>query len=195
MLADSARDAASPFRYFIGFQVGAAAGAVLDQLPPMPGPFRPLAPDMLHLTLCVIAETAGPHPRLRDWVAQAFAVGLPPASEICFGRALRRAKGAELVTSGSTEAIRSFYGRVVALLGPLADLGIGPLYRRSGLRPHVTLGYGPCPFLSVPIAWNWTPRDLMLIESVHGHGCHRVLATWPLEAPPQRRFAFSGYGV
>ena len=191
MIVDSVTDGAPDCRYFLGFQVGAARAVnLLERLPPMPPTFKSLDADRLHLTLCVIAETAAPHLWIRDWIAQAFASGLPPAGEIRFGRVLRTAKGAELVTSGSREEIRYLYSRIVALLRPLAGRGILPLYRQSGLRPHVTLGYGPCRFASAPMVWNWTPRELVLIESLDGCGCHRVLDRWALEAPPQRRFAF-----
>src|SRR3546814_2873031 len=58
------------FRYFLGFQVAAdRAGWLARQLPPVAGDlFAGLKPQHYHLTLCTIAETAAPHPFLRQRV-------------------------------------------------------------------------------------------------------------------------------
>lgn len=177
------------FRYFLGFQVDRdRAEWITLHLPPVGnGLFGPLPHHLLHLTLCTIAETGTPHPFLRQRVASAFADGLPAASPIPFGRIVSRAKGAELVTTGSTAGIRHAYDRIVARLAPY---DIEPWYRLSGLRPHITLGYGACEFDPVALAWHWIPRDLVLIESHIGHQRHRVLQSWRLPPPAQRAFAF-----
>ncbi|MBO9695303.1 MAG: hypothetical protein J7499_03810 [Sphingopyxis sp.] len=177
------------FRYFLGFQVAAdRAGWLARQLPPVSGDlFAGLKPQNYHLTLCTIDETAVPHPFLRQRVAKAFEAGLPAAGPIPFGRIVSTDAGAELVTAGSIAGIRQLYEALVALLAPH---GIEPWYRRSGLRPHITLGYGRHPFAPVPAAWNWTPRELVLIESHVGHSRHRVLQRWYLPAPAQRAFDF-----
>ena len=177
------------FRYFLGFQVPAdRAGWLARQLPPVAGDlFAGLKPQNYHLTLCTIEETQVPHPFLRQRVARAFAAGLPAASSIPFGRIRGRDAGAELVTAGSVAGIRQLYDALVALLAPH---GLAPLHRQSGLRPHVTLGYGKHPFAPVQAIWNWTPRELVLIESHVGHGRHRVLQRWPLPAPAQGLFDF-----
>ncbi len=177
------------FRYFLGFQVPAdRAGWLARQLPPAPADlFAGLKPQHYHLTLCTIAETEAQQPFLRQHVARAFEPGLPAAAAIPFGRIVARDAGAELVTAGSVAAIRSLYETLVALLAPY---GIEPMHRKSGLRPHVTLGYGECDFEPLPTAWNWTPRDLVLIESHIGHRRHRVLQSWTLEPPAQAAFAF-----
>lgn len=177
------------FRYFLGFQVTAdRAGWLARQLPPVSGDlFAGLKPQLYHLTLCTIAETMEPLPFLPGRVAKAFKAGLPAASPIPFGRIVSRGAGAELITAGSVAAIRQTYEAIVARL---ATQGIEPMHRKSGLRPHITLGYGTCEFDPVPVAWNWTPRDLVLIESHIGHRRHRVLQSWPLEAPAQSSFAF-----
>lgn len=177
------------FRYFLGFQVAAdRAGWLARQLPPVTGDlFAGLKPQNYHLTLCTIDETSAPHPFLRQRVAKAFDAGLPAASSIPFGRIVSKDAGAELVTVGSVAGIRQLYEGIVALLAPH---GIEPRYRQSGLRPHVTLGYGRHPFDPVPVVWNWTPRELVLIESHVGHGRHRVLQRWQLPAPAQAAFAF-----
>ena len=176
-------------RYFLGFQVPAdRAGWLTRQLPPVSGDlFAGLKPQLYHLTLCTIDETQSPHPFLRQRVAHALEAGLPAASGIPFGRIVGKDAGAELVTVGSTASIRLFYDALVQRLAPYE---IAPLHRQSGLRPHITLGYGKHPFEPVPVAWTWTPRDLVLIESHIGHGRHRVLQRWPLLAPAQAMFDF-----
>lgn len=177
------------FRYFLGFQVPAdRAGWLARQLPAVSGDlFAGLKPQLYHLTLCTIAETQAQHPFLRQRVAKAFEAGLPAASPIPFGRVVSKDAGAELVTAGSVAGIRQLYETLVTLLAPH---GIEPLYRQSGLRPHVTLGYGRHAFDPVPVAWNWTPRNLVLIESHVGHSRHRVLQRWQLLAPAQSSFDF-----
>ncbi|MBJ7439535.1 MAG: hypothetical protein JHD35_10985 [Sphingopyxis sp.] len=177
------------FRYFLGFQINADRGGWLArQLPPVPGDlFAGLKPHLYHLTLCTIAETAVANPFVRQHVAKAFAAGLPAASPIRFGRIVSKAMGAELVTVGSTAEIRQLYAAITLLLAPC---GIDPMHRTSGLRPHVTLGYGACDFDAVPIAWTWIPGELVLIESHIGHRRHRVLQSWTLEPPAQAAFAF-----
>ncbi|UKK83291.1 hypothetical protein L7H23_12030 [Sphingopyxis sp. BSN-002] len=177
------------FRYFLGFQVPAdRAGWLARQLPPVSGDlFAGLKPQNYHLTLCSIDETMVPHPFLRQRVAKAFEAGLPAAASIPFGRIVSKDAGAELITAGGVTGIRQLYEAIVARLAPH---GIEPWYRQSGLRPHVTLGYGRHPFDPVPVAWNWIPRDLVLIESHVGHGRHRVLQRWTLDAPVQGMFDF-----
>lgn len=178
------------FRYFLGFQVAAdRAGWLARQLPAVSGDlFAGLKPQLYHLTLCTIAEAMEQQPFLRGQVARAFASGLPAASAIPFGRIVARETGVELVTAGGVGGIRQTYEAIVARL---AAQGIEPMYRKSGLRPHVTLGYGTTGgFDPLPLAWNWTPRELVLIESHVGHRRHRVLQSWTLEPPAQASFDF-----
>lgn len=178
------------FRYFLGCQVSAdRAGWLARQLPTVSGDlFAGLKPQLYHLTLCTIAETMEPQPFLRGKVAKAFSAGLPATSAIPFARIVSRGSGAELVTAGSVGAIRQTYDAIVACL---ATQGIEPMHRKSGLRPHVTLGYGRTGgFDPVSVAWNWTPRELVLIESHVGHRRHRVVQSWTLEPPVQRSFDF-----
>lgn len=177
------------FRYFLGFQLpGDRAGWLARHLPPVTGDlFAGLKPHNYHLTLCTIEETRLAHPFLRQRVAQALEGELPAAATIPFGRIVGGGMGAELVTRGSVADIRTLYDALVARLAPH---GIAPLYRATGLRPHITLGYGKQSFDPVPLAWNWTPRDLVLIESHIGHSRHRVLQCWRLPAPAQGTFDF-----
>ena len=177
------------FRYFLGFQVPAdRAGWLARQLPRATGDlFGALNPHLYHLTLCTIGETMVRHPYLRQQVAGALQDGLPAASPIPFGRIVAGDMGAEVTSVGSIAEIRAFYG---ALVGLLAPHGIAPMHRQSGLRPHITLGYGRCDFDPVPLAWTWVPRDLVLIESHVGHRRHRVLQSWILPSPAQGAFDF-----
>ena len=177
------------FRYFLGFQVPTdRAGWLARQMPPVAGDlFAGLKPQLYHLTLCTIAETAEPHPFLRQRVARVFEAGLPAASPIPFGRIVARDRGAELVAAGSIADIRGLYAAIVALLAPG---GIDPMHRQSGLRPHISLGYGDCEFDPVPLIWNWVPDRLVLIESHIGHRRHRLLQSWTLAPPAQGRFDF-----
>lgn len=176
------------FRYFLGFQVAAdRAGWLARRLPPTGDMFAHLKPHLYHLTLCTIAETMLPQPFLRQRVAAALDAGLPAAAAIPFGRIVARDMGAELITMGGVGAIRALYETIVARL---AAQDIEPLHRKSGLRPHITLGYGACAFAPVPLAWTWTPHNLVLVESHIGHRRHRVLQSWMLPPPAQGLFDF-----
>ena len=42
----------------------------------------------------------------------------------------------------------------------------------------------------VPLAWSWTPHNLVLVESHIGHRRHRVLQSWMLPPPAQGLFDF-----
>ncbi|WP_374525955.1 2'-5' RNA ligase family protein [Sphingopyxis sp.] len=177
------------FRYFLGFQVPVdRAGWLARQLPAVSGDlFAGLKPQNYHLTLCTIAETQAQHPFLRQRVARAFEAGLPAASLIPFGRIVSREMGAELTTIGSVGDVRQLYAGLVTML---ETQGLEPMHRKSGLRPHITLGYGACDFEPIPAAWRWTPRELVLIESHVGHSRHRVLQSWTLAPPAQGMFDF-----
>jgi len=90
-------------------------------------------------------------------------------------------------TVGRQEDIKQFYEMFTGLL---AARGIFPLYRASGLRPHVTLGYKPRRFEALPIAVEWLPHELLLVESHVGDGRHQVVDRWPLLPPPQGTLPF-----
>lgn len=180
---------APKFRYFLGFQVDRSRAVWLaDQMPRATGDaFRLARPDRLHLTLCTIEETDLRDPLIAGRVDTALAPGLPPAGTIRFGRLVCIAGGAELVTVGSKADVRNFYARTIARLVPH---GLAPMHRKSGFRPHITVGYGRCRFEPVRVDWDWSPRQLVLIESHVGMTRHDVLHSWRLEPPAQEAFVF-----
>lgn len=76
------------------------------------------------------------------------------------------------------------------LIRLLRASGIEPLYRKSGLHPHVTLGYDACPMTRLDIGLHWFPAKLLLIESEFGLTRHNVLGAWPLLPPRQPLLPF-----
>lgn len=142
--------------------------------------------DNVHLTLCVVVET-----KFRDRFIAAradSALSGHPLTSCPFWLGLVRGGGAGAAVHAMPRqrGIQSFYRNLVGLL---ATRDIRPLYRKSGLKPHVTLGYDPCAF--GPLEWpcEWIPDELLLIESEVGNGVHNVIARWPLLPPPQGRLA------
>ena len=98
-----------------------------------------------------------------------------------------RAHGAAIRTMARQHEIQYFYRTLLAYLG---ERDILPLHRKTGLRPHVTLGRDPCIVdLRLPPR-EWVPDELLLIESEVGKGIHHVIARWPLLPPRQGAFAF-----
>jgi hypothetical protein len=103
------------------------------------------------------------------------------------GRARGGENGAVMRAMGRQREIQDFYRM---LLTCLAKRDISPLHRKSGLRPHVTLGYDPGDFQPFEWPMQWIPDELLLIESEVGNGVHNVLARWPLLAPRQGELPF-----
>ena len=168
------------FRYFLCFRPDQSSLHALAVAAQTAGQRRPLA--LLHLTVCVVAES------LERDLFQAARLELALAGHalssvpIRLGRVHGGANGALVRTIGKQDGIQDFYG---VLLRLLARRGIVPLYRESGLNPHVTLGYAPCRFDPFDIAVEWLPNELLLIESEVGKGRHNVVTRWPL-LPPQQ---------
>jgi hypothetical protein len=69
--------------------------------------------------------------------------------------------------------------------------GLPPLHRKSGFRPHVTLGHDRCRFPRYRIELEWIPDRLLLIESEVGLTKHKVLSEWPLLPPRQGVLRFA----
>lgn len=171
------------YRYFFGFRPGPDLGAWLDRLRDQAGQVaRIVRSAHFHLTLCVIAELAA---RDRFLVARAGAALAGHGLRACpFSLGLVRGGdgGAAVHAVGRQDELQDFYR---LLLYRLALRGIQPQHRKSGLRPHVTLGYDPCAFDPFTVPREWIPDELLLIESEVGAGIHNVLARWPLPPPRQ----------
>lgn len=178
------------YRYFLGFRPDAPARRLLAAAGKEAGQAGKRVPDeLLHFTLCVVRETEGQerdHFVLRR--VEAALTGHTPASmPIPLGRVTGGSHGAWVRTIGRQDAIQDFYGALVRLL---RARGIEPLHRKSGLRPHVTLGHDRCDFPPFRVEIEWVPGELLLIESEVGLGKHNVLRRWPLLAPAQEVLPF-----
>lgn len=168
------------YRYFLGIRPIPEVYATFQRLAEELG--LPVRLDLLHLTLCVIAQVkerdrfiAGRVRRaLRDEPLHSFPVNL---SRVKTGR-----QGAFAHTFGRQDEIQDFYRFLVRLL---LRQGIEPMHRKSGLHPHVTLTREALEAELVRIALRWFPTELLLIESEVGLTRHNVLASWPLLAPRQ----------
>ncbi|HEY0626935.1 MAG TPA: hypothetical protein VGD10_09400, partial [Allosphingosinicella sp.] len=138
------------YRYFLGFRPCldlcrqlAAIGAQAGQL---------VSLELLHLTLCVIAEPDERDHFLLPRVRSALA-GYPLSSfPVHLGKVECGPKGAMLNALGRQREVQDFYRALISLL---ARRDITPLHRKSGLRAHVTLGHRSCLFrqFKAPIEW------------------------------------------
>jgi len=175
------------YRYFLAFRPDIALRSWLASLANAAGQHgKRIRDEYLHLTLCVIAELPHRDPRI---VAQVrLALGGPLSScRFRLGRLQGGPEGAAVHAAGSQYEIQDFYR---TLLARLATRAIVPLYRESGLHPHVTLGHDPCAIETSALPCEWIPDELLLIESEVGNGIHHVLARWSLLPPSQGAFAF-----
>jgi len=176
------------FRYFFAFRPNAGLAARLAALAVAAGQDRRrVRTDRLHLTLCVIGETLVRDPFLAAR-ARAALTGAGLASfPIGLGRIGGGPGGAAARAIGWRDGIQGFYR---ALVRRIAGHGLAPIYRMSGLRPHVTLGYDPCAFEPFTIRHEWFPDELLLIESELGRTIHNVVCRWPLSPPLQGLLQF-----
>jgi 2'-5' RNA ligase len=176
------------YRYFLAFRPDHHLRRWLEALADAAGQSgRRIKSDYLHLTLCVIAELAHRDRFIMSRVDSALA-GHPLSScPFWLGRLRGSRAGATVHAVGAQREIQDFYRLLVALL---AGRDILPLYRQSGLRPHATLGYGPCALNARVPPRQWLPGELLLIESEVGRGVHNLLTRWPLLPPRQGAFLF-----
>jgi 2'-5' RNA ligase len=176
------------YRYFLGFRPDPILRAWLASLGAAAGQIeKRVAAEYLHLTLCVIAEGDDRDPFILARVTAALAGEALASCPIRLGRVIGGA-GAAIHTLGRQEEIQGFY-RV--LIARLASRDLFPLHRRSGLNPHVTLGYDRGPDVRYKRPREWIPTQLFLIESEVGQGRHNILGRWPLLPPPQGFFPFA----
>jgi 2'-5' RNA ligase len=177
--------AARFYRYFLGIRPHPRLHPVFRELAGAVN--QSVRLDRLHLTLCVIAECA-----TREWflarrLERAFDGQALHAFPVHLSRLVAGAHGAVARTSGRQDEIQDFYRRLVRLLAPC---GIEPLYRKSGLHPHMTLGYDACPPTLLTIPLEWYPDELLLIESEYGLTRHNAIGRWPLLPPRQPLLPF-----
>lgn len=176
------------YRYFLGFRPDLRLRGWLARLSGEMGQVgRRIEPDRLHLTMCVLAETDARDPFMAARVSAALDGWTPSACPIRLGRVRASPSGAMLLSLGRQPDIQAFYRE---LLDRLAARGLFPLHRASGLRPHVTLGYDPCALAPLERPREWTPEELLLIESDVGRRAHSVLDRWPLLPPRQGSLPF-----
>jgi 2'-5' RNA ligase len=164
-------------RLFVALDLPPAARAAM----PVPGePWRPVAPEALHVTLVFLGSLPSPDP-----VVAAMPANLPPAGELRVGRprllpARRpRVLAIELEDpSGSCAAIQA------AVAGALAAAGLHEPGQRRWL-PHVTVGRARGPVdrgapLPEPEPVVLRPETVTLYHShlVRGPARYEALARW-----------------
>jgi 2'-5' RNA ligase len=171
------------YRYFLASRPGLALRAELVGLREAAGQVRRLvATELLHLTWCVIAETAERDRFILPRVEAALSGLLFASGPLWLGRVRGGGGGAAVHSRGRKPEIMALYRELVAAL---AARDLHPLHRQSGLSPHLTLGHDPCAFAPFMIVHEWIPDELLLIESEVGNSVHNVLARWPLLPPRQ----------
>ena len=173
------------YRYFLGIRPPPELHPAFQALADETGQSVRLA--MLHLTFCVIAERAE-RDRFIARRIRRILDGRPLHSfAVNLGTILTGPQGATARTVGRQDEVQDFYSVLIRLL---RASGIEPLYRKSGLHPHVTLGYDPRPATRLDIGLSWFPAELLLIESEVGLTRQNVLGTWPLLPPRQPLLPF-----
>lgn len=173
------------FRYFLAIRPDLQWYPYFQRICDMLG--LPIRFDRLHMTLVVIAETSERDRSvlhrvrwaLRDAELRSFPVNL--------SRVNAGLNGASARTRGRQDEIQDFFSFLVRLL---RACGIEPLYRKSGLHPHVTLYYRACQAVLLHVAIRWFPSELLLIESEVGRTKHNVLERWSLLPPRQQLLPF-----
>jgi 2'-5' RNA ligase len=173
------------YRYFLAFRPDTRQRAWLGTLADAAGQSRRrIKAHNSHLTLCVIAELSHRDRFIASRVDSALGGRRFTSCPFWLGRLRGGRNGAAVYAMGWQREIQAFYRELVACL---AERGILPLHRKSGLHPHVTLGYDPCALDPLELPREWIPEELLLIESEIGNGVHNVLARWPL-LPPRQGF-------
>ena len=175
------------YRTFFAFRPNTTQRRWLEHLVHVAGQRgRRIQPDNFHLTLCVIAELLDRDPFVVARAKAALDGDLLSSCSFWLGQVRGGSKGAAVHALRRQRDIQKFYKKLIALL---AARDIVPFHRKSGFRPHVTLGYDPCAFDPFELPCEWVPDELLLIESEVGNGVHNVIASWPLLPPTQGRLA------
>ena len=168
------------YRYFLGIRPHPRHYPAFQAFAEAAGQSIDLA--LLHLTFCVIGQCAERDRFMLQRVGRALNGQVLHSFPVNLSRIVMNMQGAAARTSGRQDEIQDFYRRLTRLL---LAWGIEPMYRKSGLHPHVTLGYRACEPGVLPIALEWFPAELLLIESEYGLTRHNVLGRWPLLPPRQ----------
>lgn len=174
------------YRYFVGCRPGPELRRLLGAIGGEVG--QQVRLDLLHLTLCVIAEATERDRFLLSRVRAAFAGQVLSSFQVRLGRVRSGRHGATIGGLGRQNEIQDFYTRLTRML---ATRSIAPLHRQSGLKAHITLGYDPCRIDSVKRPIEWFPDELLLIESEVGMTRHNVMGHWPLLPPSQGSLPFT----
>jgi len=178
------------YRYFLAFLPGHVLRRQLEQLCDRAGQIDSrIKTSHFHLTLAVIAELEHRDRFMARRVDAAFSEGLPSSCPVRLGKVRGGMGGAAIYASGRQHEVQDFYAQLLRLV---AQVGLHPLHRKSGLKPHVTLGYDQCAFEAFNAPMEWVPDELVLIESEVGRGIHNLLHRWPLRLPPQGWLPFEG---
>jgi 2'-5' RNA ligase len=173
------------YRYFLGCRPEPSLYPLLRKLVLDAG--QDVRLERLHFTFCVVAEMPERDRFLKRRLRAALAGRSLHSFPVNLSRVVGSLQGAEARTFGPQNELQDTYAALVRLL---RSIGIEPLHRTSGLRPHMTLGYNPCRFAPRRIGIKWFPRELLLIESEVGLGRHNPIAAWPLLPPRQGRLIF-----
>lgn len=174
------------FRYFLCCRPDAAVRAELASAAARAG--QRFRPALYHLTWFVMAEERVRNRTLKAGVEEALAGLALHSVAIPLGLVTGGEVGAVVRTVGPQPALQDVYR---ALERPLRRCGLPPLRRRSGFRPHVTLGHDRCRFPRFRIELEWVPDRLLLVESEVGLTQHNLLAEWPLLPPRQGALRFT----
>jgi 2'-5' RNA ligase len=174
------------YRYFLAFRPDPVLRYWIASLQQAAGQHqRRIVEPHLHLTLCVLAETLERNHFIAPRVDSVLAGASLSSFLFHFGSVRGGDGGAALYTTGPKAAYRAFCR---ALFAQLAARDIVPALEKP--QPHVTLGHDRCAFEPFRFPCEWTPGEILLIESEHGNGIHNVLGSWPLQPPPQGSFPF-----
>jgi 2'-5' RNA ligase len=173
------------YRYFLGIKVDPRSLPFFRQLGETLG--LPIRLDMLHLTLCVVAQTAQRNRFVLRRIGNALRGQQLHSFAINLSRVRVGPHGVFARSFGRQDEIQDFFRALVRLL---RIHGMEPLHRTSGLHPHVTLTHRASEPALLEIALRWFPAELLLIESEVGLSKHNVLGSWRLLPPRQPPLPF-----
>jgi RNA 2',3'-cyclic 3'-phosphodiesterase len=175
------------YRYFLGIRLAPQCYPFFRRIGAALG--CPIRLDLLHLTLCVVAEVAERDPYMLRRIQTALGGLQLHSFPVNLSRVIAGPQGARARTFGRQDEIQDFYLELVRLL---RVWGLEPLHRKSGLHPHVTLTHVPQPPALLKIAIRWFPTELHLVESEVGLTRHNTLGRWPLLPPRQPQLPLRG---